>query len=274
MINVGNGFWNIRGSYKILGLLEFGTHMSIAQLPSGKFLIIDAIPITEQIKSEIDELTDKGAKIEAVLTTHPFHTLAISSLHEAYPNPPYYGCPRHLRKFPGILWAGDLNDCKVRNLWEPDVEIRIPAGAEFVNPQPEKSNHFSCAFVFHRQSRTIHIDDTIIYNHQPGFLLKLAGFKAGTMMLHPSIKGPGLLSTPEAPFQFRDWMLNILHDWDFDTICTAHMGNKVGGAKNQLMELIKNAEPLFQKLTEKRKKPGYVPNDDVPVHNVSENECG
>ena len=44
------------------------------------------------------------------------------------------------------------------------------------------------------------------------------------MSFHPSIKGPGLLPTPEAPYQFKEFIEGILRDWDFDNICAAHMG--------------------------------------------------
>jgi len=271
---VGPGFWNIRGSFKVLkGLIDMGNHMSIAQLSNGKFIIIDAIPLTEQIKKEIDELTDNGNKIEALLATHPFHTLSIPAFHQAYPNIFYYGCPRHLKRLTQIKWTGDLNDCSVRNKWSPDIECRIPDGAEFVAPLPERSNHFTSVFVFHKQSRTIHVDDTILYSQNPGFLLKLAGFKEGTMMLHLSIKGPGLLGHPEAPFEFRDWIKQLINDWDFDNICTAHLGFKIGGAKAQLIEVVNKAEPMFHKLSKKRKDGNYKPSD-VETHNVSGDECG
>jgi hypothetical protein len=102
--------------------------MSLARLSNGKFLVIDAVPLTPTIKKEIDQLTENGSKIEAFLATHPFHTLSIPAFHQAYPEPKYYGCPRHLRKLTTINWSGDLNDCKTRSLWEPEVEMRIPAG--------------------------------------------------------------------------------------------------------------------------------------------------
>jgi len=275
MQQIGEGFWNIRGNFKLLGgLVDMGNQMSIAKLSNGKFLIIDAIPMTDQIKAEIDKLTDKGANIEAVITTHPFHTLSIQPFHEAYPNVPFYGCPRHIKRFPDLKWAGDLNDCKVRSKWNPDVDLRIPEGAEFVSPVPERTNHFISVFVFHKQSKTIHVDDTIMFSQNPGFLLKLAGFKEGTMMLHPAIKGPGLLPHPEAPFQFRDWIKKLIDDWDFDNLCAAHFGCKIGGAKQQLTEVVKKAEPLFQKLNNKRKDPNYKFNDEIPSNNVKGDECG
>ena len=148
---------------------------------------------------------------------------------------------------------------------------------EFVNPLPESSNHLASVFVFHRASRTLHVDDTIIYGDHPGFLMKLFGFKHGTMAFQPAIKGPGLYPTAEAPFQFRDWMKTMLDDWAFDNICCAHSGVKIGGAHEQVRQLVNTAEPLFKKLSERNAKKN--PNHDTgaashPNMNVSGDECG
>jgi len=276
IVPVGPGFWNIRGSFKIFkGLIDIGTHMSIIQLSSGKFVVVDTIPLTDEIKGEIDQLTENGTQIEAVLATHPFHTLAFPAFHAAYPNAAYYGCPRHLKKQPELGWVGNLNDCSTRNKWSPEIEMRIPEGSEFVAPEPETHNHFNCVFVFHPASRTVHVDDTIMIGSNPGILLKLAGFKHGTMSFHPSIKNVGLYPTAESPYQFRDWLKEVIRDWDFDNICAAHMGNKIGGAKAQLTETLDKAEPLFKKISDrnKNKKPATVdPNE--PQLTVSGNECG
>jgi hypothetical protein len=150
-------------------------------------------------------------------------------------------------------------------------------GAEFVNPLPEASNHFVSVFVFHRPSRTLHVDDTIIYGDRPGFLMKLIGFKHGSMAFQPSIKGPGLYPTVEAPYEFRDWMKTMLKDWPFDNICCAHSGVKTGGAHEQVVELVHNAEPLFKKLSEKNRKKNpdkEIPAGNHPNMNVSGDECG
>jgi len=271
---IGPGFWNIRAQFKVaIGLLDIGTHMSLIQLNSGKFLVIDAVTLTDQMKAEFDELTEKGTKIEAVLHTHPFHTLSIPAFYKAYPIPPHYGCPRHLKNLTDIKWAGNLNDCKIQSTWSPEVELSVPVGAEFVAPQPEKSNHFSCVFVYHKGSGTLHVDDTIMYSENPGFLLKLGGYKQGSLSWHPTIKGPGLLPNPEAPRQFKEWLENLIRDWNFDNICTAHFGVKIGGVKLQLLEVIKQSEPLFDSLVQKRKDSGYKP-EDTPSTNVNGCECG
>lgn len=127
---LGNGFWNIRVPFKMVGV-EIGTHMSIIQLRNGNFLIIDTVALTDQLTRELNQLTHNGTKIEAVVAVHPFHTLAYSAFHKVYPNVKYYGTPRHIRKLTEIEWAGQFDDEENNALlskWAPEVELRIPAG--------------------------------------------------------------------------------------------------------------------------------------------------
>lgn len=63
----------------------------------------------------------------------------------------------------------------------------------------------------------------------------------------------GLYPTAEAPLQFRDWMNKLLEDWDFDNLCTAHMGVKMGGAHNAVKDLVIKSEKVFQDLSEHNK---------------------
>lgn len=129
--SIGRGFWNVRGRFKILKLIDIETQMSIIQLSNGKFLVIDTVEMDDRLRQEIDQLTNGGEKIEAVIATHPFHTLSFPAFYKLYPKPAYYGTPRHLRRLTEIPWAGNLDDCNVRTKWEPDVEMRIPAGFFF-----------------------------------------------------------------------------------------------------------------------------------------------
>lgn len=295
LFEVARHFWNLRVNFKMYaGLIDLGSHMSLIRLNSGKFIVIDTVMMTDQSRAAIDRLTDNGSQIEAVLGVHPFHTLAFPAFHQAYPKAKYYGTPRHVRRLTQIPWCGSLEDANVRKKWEPEVELRIPAGkrylpswylvnrgdllgAEFVNPLPESSNHFVSVFVFHRSSLTLHVDDTIIYGDHPNFLLKLVGFKHGSMSFQPSIKGPGLYPTPEAPIEFRNWMRTMLKDWPFDNICCAHSGVKIGGAHEQVVELVNDSESFFDKLSAKNRKktPDLETSGNLPPSmNVSGDECG
>lgn len=149
MVELGNGFWNLRGSFKMaVGLVDVGTHMSVARLANGRFLVVDTIVMSGEQKAEFDRVTEGGRLIEAVVATHPFHTMAFTTFHKTYPDAKYYGTPRHLRNLPDIPWAGDVNDEKIRTMFEPDVSMRIPAGAEFANPEVRSpSLRFCCQFL-------------------------------------------------------------------------------------------------------------------------------
>lgn len=253
LVEVGEGFWNIRGSFTVLGVIDLGTHMSVLRLSSGKFLVIDTIPLTPQIKTELDHLTDNGNLIDAVIATHPYHTLHFPAFFAEYPTLRYYGTPRHLNVSSTVTWTGTVFDLSVQEQWEPDVSMRIPDGAEFVNPTPD--NHFAGVFVFHRASKAIHVDDTVCYFEDPGCILSCIGAKQGSMKFHTSLTSVGLLPTPEAPYDFKNWMQKVIDDWDFDIICTAHTGNKIQGAKAQLQQTLDQTESTFARISERNKIP-------------------
>jgi len=274
----GSGFYNIRHKFTIaLGMVDIGTHMSLLKLSNGKWLIIDAIPMNDRLKMDVDLITSKGENIDAVLHTHPFHTLAVNDFYKAYSNIPHYGCPRHLAKFPEIPWAGDLTDCAVRDKWQSDVDLRIPDGSEFNNPTSDNGEHFSCVWVLHKASRTIHVDDTLMYSEDPGFLLKLGGFKSDGLRFHTSFgtKGRGIAKHPDDPFLFRDWCRSILAEWDFDHLATAHFGVKIGGAKEQFKKLLDDSEKEMHKMSEKRKNPAFWAKKNKSLSpTVHGEECG
>jgi len=279
LIEVAPGFWNVRSSFKLKGIVDIGTHMSFIRLSNGNYLVIDTVPLNDSLRHEIDQLTEGGTKMEAVVATHPFHTLAFPGFYAAYPNVPYYGCPRHGRRLEGIPWAGDLSNEEVRKKWEPEVQMRIPAGCEFVAPQPESYNHFVCVWVYAVAARTVHVDDTVNYFSHPGTLMKIAGKKPGLMEFHPSMSGPGLYPTPEAPRQFQAWVEEILRDWDFDNLCTAHIGNKLGGAKELLRQTLEEAQPTFAQLEKhnRKKQENRIEDEkvkDCSKYNVDGSECG
>jgi len=256
--------------------------MSIIRLNNGSFIAIDTVELDDELKAEIDQLTNHGQNLTTVIATHPFHTLAFPAFHAAYPNAKYIGTPRHVRNIKSINWeAQDISHEEVRNRWSPEIEMRIPAGAEFDAPHPEPINHFNAVWVFHPRSRTIHIDDTVCYFENPGVLLKAAGKKHDHMEFHMSMRGPGLYPTPDAPGLFKRWVQDILKDWDFDNMCTAHTGNKIGGAKEALRHTLEKAEHIFQKLEKHHANNTPLEHDpeehdpkDCENYNVDGTECG
>jgi hypothetical protein len=276
IVEVATGFYNIRASFKVKGIVDIGTHMSLAKLTNGKFLVIDTVPFDDELKKEFDTLTNNGTNIEAVIATHPFHTLAFPAFYKMFPNLPYYGTPRHIRNQKDIPWAGDImNELK---RWEPDIQMRIPSGSEFIAPVPEKSNHFNSVWVYYPASRTLHVDDTIMYFENPSTIFKLIGKKPNVIEFHPTLKTEGLHPTEAAPIQFKKWVEDVLRDWEFDTVCTAHVGVRQGGAHALLKEALAKAEPEFEKLVQRNAGKHSVPTEDVhdcSQHNIDgTTECG
>jgi len=234
---IGPGFWNVRSTF-LIDDVDIGTQMSFIQLMSGKFLVLDTVEVDAELKHEIDILTKNGTLMEAVIATHPFHTTYFPAFYQLYPTVPFYGTPRHLRIEPQIPWAGSMWDCDTRQQWLPEVHFRIPRGSEFVAPQPESSNHFSGIHVFHPVSRTIHVDDTVMYNYP----------LPGDMLFHPSLFTVGLYHIPESPPAFHDWVQTYIKEWDFDNICAAHNGVKIGLAKLELQVLLDASALIFDGL--------------------------
>jgi len=237
-IPIGPGFWNVRSSF-ILDGIDIGTHMTLIQLKSGMFVIVDTVELNPELQIEINNLTHNGTLMEAVIATHPFHTTYFPAFYNAYPKVPFYGTPRHLKNQPQIPWAGSMYDCSNRQRWLPEIHMRIARGSEFENPQPESTNHFSGIHVFHPMSRAIHVDDTVMIDEPFN----------GDMLFHPSLIGPGLYHIPDAPDAFSNWVKKYIDEWDFDTICAAHDGIKKGGAKAQLQNLLNNSGVEFNLLT-------------------------
>ena len=200
-------------------------------------------------KRSIDTLTNNGKLIEAVISTHPFHTVHFSSFNEAYPGLTYYGTPRHLRKLKFIKWAGSIDDSTILSKWEHEgIYMRIPDCTDFVHPK----RHFSSVFVFHKPSKTLFVDDTLCFWQNPGFVLRnIAGIKDGSLHFHSSTFRGDLYFNAESPLQFVEWIRKVMEDWDFENICTAHSGNLLGSGKEQLGILVEASFSRLQVLSTK-----------------------
>lgn len=243
LVEIGPGFWNLRGSFTFAeGFEDLGTHMSLLQLASGKFLVVDACDISDKAKAEIDLLTENGRLMDAIVATHPYHTTYFPLFHRLYPEVKLYGTPRHLRHLPSLPWTDNVNNAAVRSIWESEgVFMRIPAGADFV-----QAPFFMSMFVFHQPSRTLHDDDTINYSQS------VDTGPAGKLEFHPDMLS-GFYATEEAPMQFLTWITTLLNDWDIDNLCTAHNHYKRGDAHRQLQALVDEIRPQLEALSASNK---------------------
>ncbi|MGB5195078.1 MAG: hypothetical protein WBN70_18985 [Polyangiales bacterium] len=221
MIRVADNFWNIRGSFKTAGVLEVGTQASLVKRANGKFVFLDAYTLDDSVAREVRGLTNGGADVEAILNLHPFHTIHVRRMHEQFPDAKLYGTARHLSRFPELPWQQELTEsAELHAMFGEDFDFSVPRGVDFIS---ENENiHFSSVLAFHRASKTIHVDDTLIYLRLPK-LARVFGFDDLTMF-HPTL-AKALERRAGASADFRQWAEGLAERWrSAQNLCAAHSG--------------------------------------------------
>ena len=224
IIKIADDFWNIRGEFKIAGVLNIGTHASLVRRANGRFLLLDAYTLNSALKAEVDALTNYGADIEAIINLHPFHTIHVAGMHAQYPNARLYGTLRHHQKFPDLAWQPELTEsAECAALFADDLEFAIPAGVDFISTNEHL--HFSSVLAYHKTSKTIHSDDTLMYLPLPGLLGKL---KKPSVSFHMTL-AKTLEKRAGAAQHFRDWATQLSERWAAaENLCAAHSATLLG----------------------------------------------
>lgn len=219
IIPIARNFWNIRGDLRVAGLFNIGTHMSLAKRENGKYLLLDACALDDERRAFIDGETDGGKAIEAVLHLHPFHTLFVKALHEAYPHAKLYGTTRHKSRALDLPWQPELtNEAPCHALFADDFDFTVPRGVDFIPANPNL--HFSSVLAFHRSSHTLHVDDTLCYLRLPKLLRPIREDMIG---FHPAL-AKVLERRAGAVSDFRAWTRELIaHSRDLENLCTAHL---------------------------------------------------
>lgn len=218
VIGVGDGFWNVRGSFKVAKVVEIGTHASLIQRANGKFLMLDACAMSAPVLDWLDARTEGGAALEAILHLHPFHTLHVRTLHQRYPKARLYGTERHRSRAPELPWQSvKTSDREIAELFGDDLEFSVPDGIALV---PENPNlHFGSVLAFHGASRTLHVDDTLICFALPWPIRRL---KRHVVRLHPTL-GKVLLRRAGAAAELRRWGESLVErSRGLHNLCAAH----------------------------------------------------
>lgn len=249
LLQISKDFWNIRGEFKIAGVLNIGTHASLVQLHSGKFVLLDAYTLQGEIKTRVDALTQGGAAIEAIINLHPFHTVHVVTAHQQYPKAKLYGTQRHLDKFPQLPWQPELTESEdFAALFAEDFEFSIPAGVDFISANEHL--HFASVLAYHKSSKTIHVDDTLMYLPLPGLLGKL---KPPEISFHMTLSKT-LQKRAEAAQEFRYWARHLAERWcDAENLCAAHSaallnnGEPAISLENRILAALTKAEKTLKK---------------------------
>lgn len=218
MIEVGEGFWNLRGSYRFAGILEIGTHMSLVRRANGRYLVLDACNLVPATRALLDEKTRGGEDLEAVLHLHPFHTIYVRALHQLYPKARLYGTARHHAKLADLPWDPMLTEEPALHAhFAEDLDFTVPRGVDLVTPDPKV--HFSSVLAIHKATETLHVDDTLMYARLRG---PLRLFGRDMTRFHIALSG-ALRREPGAAEAFRRWARELIdRAATLRNLCAAH----------------------------------------------------
>lgn len=209
----------------IAGVYDLGTQASLVRRASGKLVILDSCAIADDTRRWIHEQTHDGEDIEAIVHLHPFHTLHARSLHEAFPRAKLYGTARHRDKLADLPWEPLLTeDAALHEVFGEDLGFSVPRGVDFI---PKKKNlHFSSVLAFHHASKTLHVDDTLLFMPLP-WPFRL--FKREVTRLHPTL-GAVLERRAGAVADFRAWARELVERTrDVQNLCAAHSAALLAG---------------------------------------------
>jgi hypothetical protein len=218
-IRIAKDFLNIRGSFRVGGLIDIGTQCSLVRRANGRFVFLDSYTLTGKVRRDVDALTNGGRDVEAILNLHPFHTVHVPAMHQQYPKARLYGTARHLARFPDLPWQKTRTEqARLHTMFKEDFEFSVPRGTDFISAN--ESVHFSSVLVFHRASRTIHVDDTLIYARLPP-PMRMLGFR-DILLFHPTLR-QALEKRKGAGEDFRNWALELAEGWrSAENLCAAH----------------------------------------------------
>ena len=218
LIDLGHGFWNIRGDLRMAGVLNIGTQCSLVRLRSGGFVFLDSCAFGDRIARQVMALTDHGRAVRAILNLHPFHTLHCQWMRDRFPDALLFGSERHHRKWPGLPWQPDLVESPAVATRFPDLSFALPEGIDYISPNERV--HAGSLLACHPASGSLHVDDTLNVLPIPGLLRRL--LRLPRLSFHPML-GQAVQDRPGAAQDFRDWARRTARDWrDVRRICAAH----------------------------------------------------
>jgi len=249
IIEVSPDFWNIRGSFKIGGVVDIKTHCSLVRLASGNFVFLDSYSLGRAARERVSEILGEKGVVEAIINLHPFHTVHVERMHELYPEARLYGTVRHRERFPDLPWEDQLSeDPALHALYSDDFAFSVPRGVDFVSSN--ENIHFSSVLVMHKASHTIHVDDTFMYLQLP-LPLRLVGWK-DSLAFHPTL-AMALERRAGAATDFRDWAMELIEDWrDAENLCAAHTApllarsNRGLSIPERLRKALRRCEPKLR----------------------------
>jgi hypothetical protein len=234
IIEVADGFWNIRGVFKLGGVLNIGTQASLVRLRDGRFVLLDSYTLPADILKRVRGLTDGGKGVDAILNLHPFHTSHVKRAHAQFPDARLFGTARHVARAPELPWQDlRVEDPALHETFAGDLEFSVPDGVDFISDAPNL--HFSSVLAYHPASQTVHVDDTFSVVKLP---------LVGGLSLHPML-GKALIKAPGSVPAFRAWAEGLAERWGTArNLCAAHSATLLSQADQMRAALAKVEKTL------------------------------
>ena len=219
LIDCGNGFHSVRGTFRAGGVLDVGTQCALVELEPGRFVFLDSYTLPDGVLDEVMRMTDGGARVEAVLNLHPFHTLHCAWMHRAFPRAKMFGTQRHKDKLPKLPWQETrCEDEALAERYGEWFDFSVPQGTALICDS--ETVHFASVLALHRASGVVHVDDTLTWLEK-GFPLSLLPM-TGRLMFHPTLD-KALEKRAGAAGEFIAWAKELASGWaETQVLACAH----------------------------------------------------
>ena len=239
---LAENFWTFRGHFRVAGILDVGTQMSLVRHGDGRFILLDSYDLDDDDRRALLALTDNGRAIDAVLNLHPFHTLHCAAIHKLLPHARLFGTERHHRKLDDLPWQPQpMESADAQAQFEDILEFDMPRGVDFVCP--DETVHVASVLARHRSSRILHVDDTLNVLKAPSLLRPL--FPAPRLRFHPMLR-KALQKRAGAGADYAAWSREVASRWaDTPIACAAHSAIhrlKPGGFEAEILAALAAVE--------------------------------
>jgi hypothetical protein len=140
---IAPGLWHAQHAFKIAGT-PVSSRMTVVRLADGRLWLHSPVPLTEQLRAQIDAL----GEVAYIVAPNKLHHLFLSGCAAAYPRAQLFGAPGLAKKrsdVAGLRSLGAVNEAG----WQDDFDQLIIRGLPISN---------ECIW-FHRASRTLIMTD-------------------------------------------------------------------------------------------------------------------
>lgn len=247
MQRLADGFWNLRGRFKIAKVVDIGTHMSLVRQRNGRFVLLDSCDVEGEDRRQLLSLTDNGNAIDAIINVHPFHTLHCRAVHRLAPSARLFGTRRHFDEVPDLPWSqGPIEDEATQAKFADDLAFSVPEGVDLVTA--DDSVHAASVLVRHRASGIVHVDDTLNVLAAPGPLRKF--LPQSRLKFHPMLP-KALQKRAGAADDYARWARDLAAQWaGTPIVCAAHSAIRrlpEDGWREEVMRALSDVEKTLSR---------------------------